>query len=62
MENSSNARDSRNFEQLSLFDAGETITELRVDALQGDPEAIRGAARELLTLVHYHASKVEVRS
>ena len=62
MDDSSNARPSRNPEQLCLFDTGETITELRVDALRGDPEAIRGAARELLTLVHYHASKVEGQS
>jgi hypothetical protein len=43
--------------QLPLFDVGTTLTELSVDALQGDPEAIRGAALDLLTLVHYHDAK-----
>jgi hypothetical protein len=59
---SSNARIPRNPEQLSLFDTGETITTLDVDALQGDPEAIRGAARELVTLVRYHAARTEEKS
>ncbi len=43
--------------QLPLFDVGTTLTELSVDALQGDPEAIRGAARSLIALVRYHEQR-----
>lgn len=56
MDTCSNAQSARN-QQLELFDTGTTLTELAVDALKGDPEAIRGAAQALVVLVKYHAAK-----
>ena len=50
--NNSNAQQGQ---QLSLFDNGTTLTELAVEGLT-DPE-IRGAAKDLLVLVRYHAAK-----
>ena len=44
-------------QQLDLFTSGDVLCELAVDALQGDREAIRGAAKDLLTLVRYHATR-----
>lgn len=44
-------------QQLELFHTGTTMTKLAIDALQGDPEKIRGAARALLVLVRYHAAR-----
>lgn len=43
--------------QLELFETGTTLTELPVEALQGDRDAIRSVAADLLVLVRYHAAK-----
>ena len=44
--------------QLPLFHEGLTLTELAVDALvRGEPE-LQAIARDLITLVRYHAARV----
>jgi len=43
-----------NAQQLALFDVGQTLTEISVEALKGDDESIRAAATSLLVLVKYH--------